>query len=150
MDLGAIIGYVGIALKVISAVQSGLSNDAVAAAVKSVIPGDLFGQVQAWAAKLFDKVNPALQVVAAVQTSIDPDKNKTVQNLLNVANTNMKLGLAPLVVDGVYGPKTKEMAAAVQKKLAADLKLEVVVDGWAGQLTQFALQTWMQQNKVAA
>jgi len=40
-----------------------------------------------------------------------------------------------LVVDGIYGPKTREAVEAAQKKLG------VTVDGWAGEITQGAIQT---------
>jgi peptidoglycan hydrolase-like protein with peptidoglycan-binding domain len=40
-----------------------------------------------------------------------------------------------LVVDGIYGPKTREAVDAAQKKLG------VTVDGWAGEITHGAIQT---------
>ncbi len=143
MDFGTIFKAVTTAISVINTVQSGLSNEAVANTIKGLIPGDWFAQAQAWAGSIFDKVKPALQVVAAVQTTIDPNKNKTIQGMLNLANEKMGLGQAPLVVDGIYGPKTKAMALAVQQKLGGD----VVADGWVGQITLAALEIYM--NKVA-
>lgn len=123
--------------------KSGSTNDFIANALKGMIPAEALPFVQEWAGTLFTSVKPGLQILAAVQTSFDPDRNKTIQNLLNTANDFMKLGLAPLVVDGYYGPKTQEMAKAVQRKLGGD----VVADGWIGTISLGALQVFMQQGK---
>jgi hypothetical protein len=103
----------------------------------------VFDDGSKYAGTFFETVKPVFQVLAAVQTAISPDRNKTVQGLLNVVNDKMGLGLAPLVVDGDYGPKTKAMALAVQRKLGGD----VVADGWIGQVSLGALQIFMQGAK---
>lgn len=120
--------------------KSGATNDFIANALKGMIPAEALPIVQEWAASLFNSVKPGLQIVAAVQTAFDADRNKTIQNLLNTANDFMKLGLSPLIVDGYYGPKTQDMAKAVQRKLGGD----VVADGWIGTISLGALQMFMQ------
>ncbi len=141
MDFMTLLRLVPVVVTVIDTVRSGLTNDAIAGSLKTLLPANLLGDIQKYAEIAFNLVKPALQVVAAVQTSIDPNRNKTIQNLLNVANEKMGLGLVPLVVDGDYGPKTKEMALAVQRKLGGD----VVADGWIGQMSLAALQGFMQK-----
>lgn len=139
MDFMALLKLVPVVVSVIDIVRSGLTNDSIAGALKSLIPANIYADVQKWAGALFDAVKAPLQVVAAVQTTIDPNRNKTIQNMLNLANDKMSLGLAPLVVDGDYGPKTKAMATAVQRKLGGD----VVADGWIGIVSLGALQVFM-------
>lgn len=149
MDFASLLKIVPIIISVIDTVRnltaSGATNEGIAGVLKNIIPANIFAQIQSYAQGLFDNVKPALQVVAAVQTSIDPNRNKTIQNLLNTANDVMKLGVAPLAVDGDYGPKTKEMAIAVQRKLGGD----IVADGWIGSVSLSALQLYMQSNQKA-
>lgn len=83
-------------------------------------------------AKLFPKVAPELQAVAAVTTTFDPNVTTWLQKALNAYDN------ADIVVDGKYGPAT---VAAVE---AAQTKLGVSVDGWAGQVTLAALQLAVQ------
>ncbi|MGA8155425.1 MAG: peptidoglycan-binding domain-containing protein [Rhodoplanes sp.] len=67
----------------------------------------------------------------------DPVRVKWVQTALNI------LGASPaLDVDGEYGPLT---TAAVQEFQKAN---SLVVDGWAGDATQFALQTALSKIKT--
>jgi murein L,D-transpeptidase YcbB/YkuD len=111
--------------------QGGLTQQSLQAAVPQIIP-----QLADIGAALFPKVAPELQIVAAASASFDPNVTKWLQSSLN------KL-LAPspnLAVDGVYGPKTREAVEAVQKKLG------ITADGWAGEITQAAIQTALSKN----
>jgi putative chitinase len=81
-------------------------------------------------AALFPKVTPEVQVVAAASATFDPNVTKWLQVALNKLITPSP----KLVVDGVYGPNTREAVEAVQKKLG------ITVDGWAGEITQGAIQ----------
>jgi len=141
MDFSAFLKWIPIAIQLFNAVRSTVSNSDLSNAIKDIVPADQYNAWQAAAKRIFDSVDPALQVAAAVSVAVDPDKNKTIQGLLNIANAKMSLGLPNLVVDGVYGAKTREMAAAVQKKLGGD----VVVDGWFGMLSLAALEIWMKK-----
>lgn len=82
-------------------------------------------------ATLFPKVAPALQIVAAASAAFDPNITKWVQGSLNrILSLN-----PPLVVDGIYGAKTKAAVETFQTQLG------LKVDGWAGDITQGAIQT---------
>lgn len=79
--------------------------------------------------QMFPQAKPQLKVAAAAMAAFDPNVTKWLQGSLNVL-----VSPSPnLVVDGIYGPKTK--AAVTQ--LQTDLGL--AVDGWAGQVTQAAI-----------
>lgn len=81
-------------------------------------------------AKLFPQVAAQLHIAAAVTAAFDPNVTKWLQGSLNVL-----LDPSPnLTVDGIYGQKTKAAVIALQKQLGLD------PDGWAGQLTQAAIQ----------
>lgn len=78
----------------------------------------------------FPDAKPQLRIAAAAMTAFDPNVTKWVQKSLNLL-----LDPSPnLVVDGSYGPKTKAAVRDLQ------IKLGLVPDGWAGQLTQTGIQ----------
>lgn len=80
---------------------------------------------------LFPKVAPALRIAAGAMAAFDPDVTKWLQGSLNSL-----LDPSPnLVVDGLYGPKTR---AAVEQLQA---KFGLRIDGWAGALTQAAISS---------
>lgn len=147
MDFMSILRMVSIAGAAVQTVSSVLSNEQMATSIKALMPPDILGQVEDYASKAFAAVQPALRAVAAIQTIISPDKNKTIQGGLNVAAQALGVTLPPLVVDGDYGPKTREMAMAVQKALVEKLGIKLAVDGWWGQLSAAALQIFMQGAK---
>jgi peptidoglycan hydrolase-like protein with peptidoglycan-binding domain len=71
-----------------------------------------------------------MQTVAAASATFDPNVTKWLQLALNKLLTPSP----KLVVDGVYGPQTRDAVEAAQKKLG------ITVDGWAGEVTQGAIQ----------
>lgn len=107
------------------------SNDSFLAKVEKLSP-TLGSIIQTVGADLFPNASATLQKIGAVVASFDPNTTKWLQSSINTV-----LGTAlspPLVVDGIYGPKT---IAAVQQ---IQTKLGLTVDGIAGQITQGALQ----------
>jgi peptidoglycan hydrolase-like protein with peptidoglycan-binding domain len=106
--------------------QGGVTKQSLQTTVPQVIP-----QLTEIGAALFPKVAPEMQVVAAATATFDPNVTKWLQIALNKLVTP-----GPnLTVDGVYGPRTREAVEAAQKKLG------ITVDGWAGEITQGAIQT---------
>ena len=105
--------------------QGGVTKQSLQTTVPQIVP-----QLASIGAALFPKVAPELQVVAAASATFDPNVTKWLQAALNKLITPSP----NLVVDGVYGPKTREAVEAIQKKLGID------VDGWAGEITQGAIQ----------
>lgn len=104
------------------------SNADLVSKIKDAVPG-LVTLLEEYGAQLFPKAKPELHVAAAVMSAFDPAVTKWLQGALNGL-----LDPSPgLVVDGLYGPKTR---AAVEQLQA---KMGLVVDGWAGQLTQAAI-----------
>ncbi len=105
------------------------SNEEIITKIKDAVPqlARLLGE---YGSKLFPKVSPELQVAAAAMAAFDPNITKWIQGSLNAL-----VDPSPaLVVDGIYGPKTRAAVETVQAKLGLE------VDGWAGQLTQAAIQ----------
>lgn len=79
--------------------------------------------------EFFPKASPTIAIVGGVIAAFDPNTAKWLQGALNTL-----LALSPsLVVDGVYGPKTKAAVEQMQTKLG------LTVDGLAGKLTQAAI-----------
>ncbi len=81
-------------------------------------------------AQLFPKAAPELHIVGGVIAAFDPNITKWLQGSLN---TMLNLS-PPLVVDGIYGTKTRDAVEQIQDKLG------LKVDGLAGALTQAAIQ----------
>jgi|ERR1043166_709088 peptidoglycan hydrolase-like protein with peptidoglycan-binding domain len=80
-------------------------------------------------AELFPKAAPELHLVGGVIAAFDPNVTKWLQGSLNTV-----LNLTPpLVVDGMYGAKTRDAVEQLQAKLG------LKVDGLAGALTQAAI-----------
>jgi shikimate 5-dehydrogenase len=105
--------------------QGGATKQSLQTAVPHIIP-----QLASIGTALFPKVAPEKQVVAAASATFDPNVTKWLQAALNKLLTPSP----NIVVDGVYGPKTREAVEAAQKKLG------ITVDGWAGEITQGAIQ----------
>jgi peptidoglycan hydrolase-like protein with peptidoglycan-binding domain len=106
--------------------KGGVTQQSLETAVPQIVP-----QLANLGATLFPKVAPEMQAVAAASATFDPNVTKWLQ-----AASNKLVTPSPnLAVDGVYGPKTREAVEAAQKKLG------IPVDGWAGEVTQGAIQT---------
>lgn len=108
------------------------SNASIVEKVVSSLPV-LAPALEKYGADFFPNVKPALRIAAAAMTAYDSNTTKWIQGALNAM---LELD-PPLKVDGSYGPKTK---AAVE---LAQAKLGLKVDGWAGQLTNNALQAFL-------
>jgi hypothetical protein len=106
--------------------QGGVTEQSLRTTVPQVVP-----QLADIGASLFPKVAPELQLVAAASATFDPNVTKWLQAALNKLVTPSP----NLAVDGVYGPKTREAVEAAQNKLS------IPVDGWAGDVTQGAILT---------
>jgi len=105
--------------------KGGVTPQSLETAVPQIVP-----QLASLGATLFPKVAPEMQAVAAASATFDPNVTKWLQ-----ASLNKLLTPSPnLVVDGVYGPKTRDAVEAAQKKLG------IPADGWAGDVTQGAIQ----------
>ena len=106
--------------------QGGLTKQSLQTTAPQIIP-----QLADIGAALFPKLAPEMQVVAAASATFDPNVTKWLQTALNKLLTPSP----NLVVDGVYGPRTRAAVEAAQKKLG------ITVDGFAGDVTQGAIQT---------
>jgi|SRR5258708_25481942 hypothetical protein len=105
--------------------KGGVTQQSLETAVPQIVP-----QLASLGATLFPKVSPEMQTVAAASATFDPNVTKWLQVALNKLLTPSP----KLVVDGVYGPQTREAVEAAQKRLG------ITVDGWAGEVTQGAIQ----------
>lgn len=105
--------------------KGGVTPQSLEKAAPQIVP-----QLASLGASLFPKVAPEMQAVAAASATFDPNVTKWLQ-----ASLNKLLTPSPnLEVDGIYGLKTKEAVEAAQRMLG------IPVDGWAGEITQGAIQ----------
>lgn len=129
MDVLAIIQLAaGLAPTVKSIIDAAAGNESIVTKIKEV-SAPLAGILETVGEALFPKAAPALRIAAGAMAAFDPDVTKWLQGSLNSL-----LDPSPnLVVDGLYGPKTR---AAVEQLQA---KYGLRIDGWAGSLTQAAI-----------
>ena len=129
MDVLSIIQLAaGLAPTVKSIIDAATGNESIVTKIKD-ISAPLAGLLETVGETLFPKAAPALRVAAGAMAAFDPDVTKWIQGSLNVL-----VEPSPnLVVDGLYGPKTRAAVETLQ------MKLGLRVDGWAGSLTQAAI-----------
>lgn len=129
MDVLAIIQLAaGLAPTVKSILDAATGNESIVTKIKEV-SAPLAGLLETVGGALFPQAAPALRVAAGAMAAFDPNVTKWLQGSLNVL-----VDPSPnLVVDGLYGPKTR---AAVEQLQA---KYGLRIDGWAGSLTQAAI-----------
>lgn len=129
MDVIAIIRLaVGLAPTVKSILDAATGNESIVAKIKD-ISAPLAGILETAGETLFPKAAPALRIAAGAMAAFDPDVTKWLQGSLNSL-----LDPSPnLIVDGLYGPKTRAAVEQLQTKFG------LRVDGWAGSLTQAAI-----------
>ena len=114
-------------------------NESIATKIKEV-SAPLADILETVGEMLFPKAAPALRVAAGAMAAFDPDVTKWLQGSLNVL-----LDPSPnLVVDGMYGPKTR---AAVERLQA---KLGLKIDGWAGEITKAAIAAALAKRPTLA
>jgi peptidoglycan hydrolase-like protein with peptidoglycan-binding domain len=83
--------------------------------------------------KFFPKAAADLHLVGGAIAAFDPNVTKWLQGSLNV----LVVPSPNLVVDGIYGQKTRDAVEALQKQLG------LTMDGLAGQITQAAISAAM-------
>ena len=106
------------------------TNNGVVGAIKN-LAGPVAGILEQIGASLFPKVAPEFHIAAAAMATFDPNITKWIQGALNKLVTPSP----PLVVDGIYGPMTREAVSQFQANNG------LVVDGWSGRITQGLLDT---------
>ena len=109
-------------------IDKATSNDSIVEKI-TAISKPLATVLEGVGGQFFPQAKPQLQVAAAAMAAFDTDVTKWLQGSLNALLTPSP----NLVVDGVYGPKTKAAVTALQQKLG------LTVDGWAGKVTQAAI-----------
>lgn len=116
-------------------IDEATSNDDIVTKVKAAAPS-LATMLESFGAKLFPTAAPEIHIAAGAIAAFDPSVTKWLQ-----ASCNSILNPSPgLVVDGIYGPKTREAVAALQAKLG------LPVDGFAGMVTQAAINALTAQK----
>ncbi len=98
--------------------------------------GDLLPLLKEIGKQKFPAIDDRFAPAAAASTMFDPIRIKWLQTALNALGTNPQL-----VVDGEYGPMTKEAVLKFQQTH------ELVADGWAGDATHAALQLVLSKTK---
>lgn len=128
MDFSALLS---LAISLAPAIQKLVNTGVSFKNVMTAIAGTpLVQEMEAIGAKMFPDLSPALHAVAAVVVHYSPDYTMWVQGSLN----DLLALSPPLVVDGIYGPKTK---AAVKAFQAAE---GLNPDSFAGDITSAAIQ----------
>lgn len=109
-------------------IDEALSNDDLVAKI-TALSRPLANLLEGIGATFFPKAAANLHVVGGVIAAFDPNTTKWLQGALN-ALVNPSPGL---VVDGLYGAKTRAAVSALQAQLG------LTIDGLAGQITQAAI-----------
>jgi hypothetical protein len=117
MDPLAVLTLISTAVQVAGSVkglldQGGVTKQSLQTTVPQIIP-----QLAEIGAALFPKVPAEMQLVAAASATFDPNVTKWLQTALNKLLTPSP----NLIVDGVYGPKTREAVEAVRRNWASPL-----------------------------
>lgn len=80
--------------------------------------------------QLFPKAAPTVQLIGGSIAAFNTNYVKLVQGQINVLAPTLGLTIAPLAVDGIYGPLTIKAVEAVQAHFG------ITVDGVVGNVTQ--------------
>lgn len=121
-------------------IDEATSNHDISTKVTSLAPtiGNVIADV---GAKLFPHSTKDLQMVGGAIAAFDPNYAKWLQKSLN----QMLALNPPLVVDGIYGEKTRDAVVKLQTKLGL-----TQIDGIAGKITQAAINAALQTVTKAA
>lgn len=93
------------------------SLQAVTAAVTKALPASLVNQLAEAGSQLFPKLSPELHAAAAALIVAHPNSISYAQSALNILESTAYVNFgAPLVVDGIFGPKTMAAIEALQTK----------------------------------
>jgi peptidoglycan hydrolase-like protein with peptidoglycan-binding domain len=111
-----------------AAIDIASSNEGLVAKIKEISP-TVATMLEEIGATLFPKAAPALHIVGGAIAAFDTNTTKWLQGALNA----MLVPSPNLVVDGIYGVKTRDAVYLMQAKLG------LKIDGLAGQITQAAI-----------
>ncbi len=96
--------------------------------------------LEQYGAALFPKAAKEIQIVGGAIAAYDPNVVKWIQGAIN----EIVKPATPLVVDGVYGPLTRDGVIKLQGALGLQK-----VDGLAGRITQAAIDAWFAKKALA-
>jgi peptidoglycan hydrolase-like protein with peptidoglycan-binding domain len=122
-----------------TAIDEALSNDDLMTKIAK-LTGPFAPLLEQLGSQLFPNAKPELHAVAAVMAAFDPSTTKWLQGSLNLLLTPSP----NLVVDGLYGPATRAAVTAYQTQLG------LTPDGWAGRLTQAAIDLALGKSQPSA
>jgi peptidoglycan hydrolase-like protein with peptidoglycan-binding domain len=115
-----------LAQTILPAIEGGVTVNSIGSLITNPAILNIF---QSLGTQLFPKAAPQIALAGSIIATYSPNYVKWLQGLLNVYLASA----VPLKVDGSYGPKT---IAAVE---AAQAKLNIKIDGVAGDITMAAL-----------
>ncbi len=115
-----------------AAIDVAESNEDLISKIKDISP-TVASLLEEVGGALFPKASSALHIVGGAIAAFDPNTTKWLQGALNKILTPSP----NLVVDGIYGVKTRDAVIAVQTKLG------LKADGIAGQITQAAIAAFI-------
>jgi len=123
------------------AIDLASSNEDLVTRIKSMA-APLAPLLEKIGSELFPKAAPVLHTVGGAVAAFDPNVTKWLQGALN----NIVTPSPNLVVDGIYGPRTRDAVMKAQQQLG------LVTDGLAGTITRAALEAALAktQTKPAA
>lgn len=119
---------IGLGSRFKSLLAGSTTNEAVIAGIEELAP-KFMPMLESIGTTMFPKLKPALHVLAGVVTSFDHDKTRWLQQSVNSLLPDQD----DIPVDGIYGPQTRDAVELVQKQL------NLTVDGFAGKITQLAI-----------
>lgn len=121
---------------VLGLIGSTFDNKDLATKIKSDA-GPIVDLLEKLGENMFPKASPAIHVIGGAILAFDLNTTKWLQGAINRLN-----GDTALVVDGRYGPKTRDAVEALQAKYG------LVVDGLAGNVTRALLNAVLQNLPV--
>lgn len=144
MDVSTLISYIPLIIQygpTVKAILDTATNNTDTAAKLEAQVKPVIGLLEQLGAALFPQAAKAIHVVGGAMAAFDPNVTKWVQGACN----NIAKVSPPLVVDGVYGPLTRNAVIVLQQKLGLDK-----ADGLAGQITQAAIDAFYAKQALAA
>lgn len=144
MDVSTLLTYIPLIIQYGSAIKGILDTttsnaDTISQLQQKAKP--VLGLLEQIGASLFPQASKSIHAVGGAIAAFDPNITKWIQGAVNT----IVMPATPLVVDGIYGLRTRDGVIALQQKLGLEK-----TDGLAGQITQAAIDAYYAKQALTA